>query len=98
MRLADCTSARCRKLGLTGEVHSTPDYARTQAWAAAFAAAGFDGVRYLLRHDPSQRLRGIALFGPAGAPPWPFAPGDPIGLALVAEAARRFGLRVLPTP
>lgn len=98
VRLADCCSARCRKLGLTGEIHSTPDYARTQAWAAALAAAGFDGLRYLLRHDPSQRFRGVALFGPAGAPPWPFAPGDPIGPAMVEEVGRRFGLRVMPAP
>src|SRR6185436_8997548 len=30
--LADCTSSRCRGFGLTGEIHSTPDYALTQAW------------------------------------------------------------------
>ena len=65
---------------------------------AAFADAGFDGIHYLLRHDPSQRLAGVALFGPAGAPPWPFTPGDPIGLALIEEAERRFGLRVMPAP
>jgi RES domain len=98
VRLADCCSARCRKFGLTGEVHSTPDYARTQAWAAALAGAGFDGVHYLLRHDPSQRLAGVALFGPAGAPSWPFTPGDPIALAAIEEAERRFGLRVMPAP
>jgi hypothetical protein len=32
------------------------------------AAAGYPGVRYLLRHDPKQDLVGIAVFGPAGAP------------------------------
>jgi len=98
LRLADCCSARCRRLGLTGEIHSTPHYARTRAWAAAFEHAGFDGIRYLLRHDPSQRLRGVALFGPAGAPERPFVPGDPIAPAMVEEVRRRFGLRVLPAP
>jgi hypothetical protein len=98
VRLADCGSAWCRKFGLTGEVHSTPDYARTQAWAAAFAGAGFGGVRYLLRHDPSQRLAGVALFGPAGAPGWPYEAGDPIGPAMADEVWRRFGLRIMPAP
>jgi hypothetical protein len=96
--LADCSSGLCRQFGLTGELHSTLDYAATQAWAAAFAGADFDGILYLLRHDPGQHLVGIALFGPAGAPPWPFAPGDPIGRGVVEEAERRFGVRVMPTP
>ncbi len=96
--LADCSSGLCRAFGLTGEIHSTPDYALTQAWAAAFAAARFDGIRYLLRHDPGQRLSGVALFGPAGAPPWSFTPGEPIGRGVIEEAARRFGVRVMPAP
>ncbi len=96
--LADCASSRSREFGLTAEVHSTPDYRITQRWAAAFAAAGFDGVRYLLRHDPSQHLSGIALFGPAGSPPWPAPPPEEIELDLQLEVERRFGLRVLPTP
>ncbi len=96
--LADCTSGLCRRFGLTAEIHSNPDYTRVQAWAAAFAAAGFDGIRYLLRHDPSQRLVGIALFGPAGAAEGSFRPGEPIGTELLVEAERRFGVRVMPTP
>jgi hypothetical protein len=96
--LADCASGRSREFGLTAEIHSTPDYKITQRWAAAFAAAGFDGVRYLLRHDPSQHLAGIALFGPAGSPAWPAPPAEDIGLDLLIEVERRFGLRVLPTP
>jgi len=96
--LADCSSGHCREFGLTGEIHSTPDYALTQAWAAAFAAAGFDGIRYLLRHDPGQSLAGTALFGPAGAADWPLNPGEPIGSGVIEEAERRFGVRVVPTP
>jgi RES domain len=96
--LADCSSGLCRELGLTAEIHSTPDYARTQAWAAALAAAGFDGIRYLLRHDPGQRLAGIALFGPGGVAERPFHPGEPIHFEVIAEAERRFGVRVTPTP
>jgi RES domain-containing protein len=96
--LADCTDGLCRHFGVTAEIHSTPDYAATQRWAAAFAAAGFGGVRYLLRHDPGQRHTGVALFGPAGAPAWPAAPGERIGLPVLQEVERRFGLRVLPIP
>lgn len=96
--LADCAAGRSREFGLTAEIHSAPDYRITQQWAAAFAAAGFDGVRYLLRHDPSQHLAGIALFGRAGSPPWPAPPPEKIGLDLLIEVERRFGLRVLPTP
>jgi hypothetical protein len=66
LRLADCTAARSRGFGVTGAIHSTPDYATSHAWAAAFANAGFDGVRYRVSHDPSQRLGGYALFGEAG--------------------------------
>jgi hypothetical protein len=96
--LADCSSGRCRKFSLTGEIHSTPDYAVTQAWAAAFAAAGFDGIRYLLRHGPGQSLAGTALFGPAGAADRPLNSGEPIGPGVIEEAERRFGVRVMPTP
>ncbi len=96
--LADCTAPGSRAYGLTAEIHSTPDYAATRRWATAFAAAGFDGVRYFLRHDPAQRLAGLALFGPAGAPSWTAVPPEPIGSALLAEVEHRFGVRVLPTP
>jgi hypothetical protein len=96
--LADCSSGRCREFGLTGEIHSTPDYGVTQAWATAFAAAGFNGIRYLLRHDPGQSLTGTAFFGPAGAADRPFRPGEPIGSEVTEEAERRFGVRVVPTP
>jgi hypothetical protein len=96
--LADGSSGLCRQFGLTGELHSTPDYVRTQAWAAAFAAAGFDGIRYLLRHDPGQQAAGIAVFGPVGAADWAFRPGEPIGSGVIEEAERRFGVRVMPTP
>lgn len=69
LHLADCTSGLCRRFGLTGEIHSMTDYRATLRWAWAFAEAGFDGVHYLLRHDPRQQLSGVALFGPAGSQP-----------------------------
>ena len=53
---------------MTATLGAGDDYAPSQAFAADALRAGWDGVRYLLRHDPRQRLYGLALFGPAGAP------------------------------
>lgn len=102
LRLADCAARRGRMFGLTAAVHSTPDFELTRAWGAAFAAAGFDGVRYLVSHDPAQRLAGYALFGDAGesadAGAWP--PGEPseIDAALLRRARHQFGLLAVPAP
>ena len=96
LMLADCTEPRARFWGITGEIHSSPSYQETQAWAEAFARSGFGGIRYLLRHDPSQRLAGIALFGPAGsASEYPGGRRQPISHELVREVENRFGIRVL---
>jgi hypothetical protein len=97
-RLADVASRRCRRFGLTAEVHSSPDYSFTQVWAAALWQAGFDGIYYLLRHDPSQRLAGVALFGTTGAQPGTILSTEPIGAAIVKRAERSFGIRTLPVP
>jgi hypothetical protein len=97
-RLDDLASGQCRRFGLTAEIHSTPDYGMTQLWAAALWRAGFDGIHYLLRHDPRQRLAAIALFGPAGAHSQPAVSTDAVGADVVAEAERLFGIRVLPLP
>ena len=102
LRLADCTSRRARPFGLTGAIHTTPAYGETQVWASAFAAAGFDGIRSLLRHDPAQRLVGYALFGPAAGGDdadgdWEVTSTEPIDAALLREVEDRFGLSILPT-
>ena len=41
---------------------------------------------------------GYALFGAAGAAPWPVAESVPTGRAVLAAARRLFGIRVVPTP
>jgi RES domain len=94
LHLADCTVSRARAFGITGEIHSSVARQRTQAWARAFAQTGFDGVRFLARHDPAQRQVGIALFGPAGEAAWPVLSTDDIAADLVLEVERRFGIRV----
>lgn len=98
MILADCTSRRARAFGITAAIHSSPGYALTQAWATALARAGFDGVRYLVSHDPAQRYVGIALFGPAGTSDWPVAETAPLGAELLGTVRRRFGIGIMRTP
>jgi hypothetical protein len=97
-RLADCTVSAARKLGITGAIHTQPDYALPQAWAAAFAAAGFGGIRVRLSHDPAQRELGVALFGPAGEPKLRARGTEAVPAEVVEEARQRFGLVVAPTP
>jgi hypothetical protein len=92
--LADCTDSRVRRFGLTGEIHTAIDRAVTQRWADALAKAGFRGIRYLVRHDPSQREAGIALFGPRGEAQWPVVSTEMIGAELLLEVERRFGIFV----
>jgi hypothetical protein len=100
LRLADCCAAAALGFGINAEIHSTTDYALTQAWATAFAVAGFAGVRYFSRSDPAMDLVGYALFDAVGksAPGrWPTGHDRPIGEALLREA-EDYGLRVRPTP
>lgn len=96
--LADCTESGALGFGVTAAIHSSESYERTQEWAAAFADAGFGGIRYLVSHDPAQRLVRVALFGSAGAQDRPVADTGPIESDVIAAARERFGIIVLPTP
>lgn len=97
--LADCGSGRARRYGIMAEIHSSPDYELTQAWAGALATAGFAGIRYRLRHDPTQREIGIALFGRRGEDESIRAGAtEPIADALLRRLTRRFGITVTPAP
>jgi RES domain len=95
LALADCTSPGARAFGVTAAVHSTPDYELTQRWAFAFAEAEFDGIYYLLSHDPSAEEHGVALFADVSS--WPQG-STPIPDDLIAEVQRRFGLLVVAAP
>jgi len=96
LRLADCTARDARRFGITLEIGASDDYELCQAWAEAFAAEGFRGIRYRLRHDPSGSLIGIALFGAAGEADWPVEASDPIPDDLIREAEGRYGVIVVP--
>jgi RES domain-containing protein len=103
LRLADLTSRRALQFEVTASLGANEDYRSSQAFAGRAIAAGFDGIRYFVRHDPGQRLQGIVLFHDAGAVArgsrrWPRGRHDPIPGAVIAEAERLFGYRVLPAP
>jgi hypothetical protein len=93
-RLADTTRAEARRFGVTLALVGTIDYDATQEWAAAFRRAGFGGIRYRLRHDPTGSLIGFALFGRAGDRRWS-GRSTPVPDEVVEEARRRFGVRIV---
>lgn len=62
--LADCTARRAGQW-ITSEIHTIVPYDLPQGWASAFHQAGFAGVAYRTRFDPSGP-KGLALFGEAG--------------------------------
>jgi hypothetical protein len=103
LRLADLTSRRALAFGVTASLGANERYDASQAFAADAVRAGFDGIRYLVRHDPAQKLYGIALFGEAGEQPVNDRAeasilDHPIPDELIADARRRFGYRVVPRP
>jgi RES domain len=102
LKLADLTSRRALQFGVTASLGADQDYTASQAFAVDAVESGLDGLRYLVRHDPAQKLYGLALFAPAGVvideALWPPGRGGPIPDDLGDEAARLFGYRVMPTP
>jgi hypothetical protein len=100
MVLANAGHARARAFGITAAISAIeePDRRSTRHWAEAFHAAGFQGIRYRVSHDPSQRAIGVALFGPAGEADWPASAAEPVDSRLLQLVRRRYGLVVLPTP
>ena len=100
LRLAHLDHKNAGRKGVNAEVHTTTDYEKTHRWASALRQAGFDGLRYLCRSDPSLEQVGFALFDDQGAPApgrWPVGEDAEISDALIAEAAEA-GLKILPTP
>lgn len=103
LRLADLTSRRALAFGVTASLGADQNYEPSQAFAVRAVQQGFAGLRYLIRHDPAQKLLGIALFGTADvgageSEAWPSGSEAPLSTELVSEAHRRFAYRVLPTP
>jgi hypothetical protein len=94
--IVDLTDPRVLGLvGLTAEIHSTPDYDLTQGWALALQEAGYGGIRYRARHDPRAELNSVALFG-SGRLPGSAAKTTTIPVDLIHEASATFAITVLP--
>jgi len=100
MILANAGHARARAFGITAGISAIeePDRRSTRAWAQAFHAAGFQGIRYRVSHDPSQRAIGVALFGRAGEADWSVGAQEAIDSRLLSVVRPRYGLVLLPTP
>lgn len=71
--VADAQHRDASHFGVTREIESTVPYAVPQAWARAFDAAGFGGVRYGPRFTPGD-ASAVALFGDEGAADWQVDP------------------------
>ena len=96
---ADLTSRAAVGFGVTNELSTMTPYDIPQAWAAAFDSdAGYEGVYYRSRFDPSDTERAVAHFGPAGEAQRPKGRGRPVGVRLRARLERECNLRVAPRP
>jgi hypothetical protein len=97
-RAADTTVRAARGFGVTAELATVTPYDLPQRWAAAFAAAGYQGVRYRVRHDPGGS-RALALFGIAGERTrWPRGRRQAVGDGILARLAGETGLRLAELP
>lgn len=97
LRIADVTARKVLgRAGLTAEIHSTVDYELTRSWARALAGAGFDGIRYLARHDPSARLDSIGLFADKGQFDLTVVATTALPADLIETAETEFGLLIAP--
>lgn len=96
--LSDTTSRRASGFGITAEIGAIVPYERPQAWAASLFQAGFLGIVYWLRHDPS-RAEGIALFGPRGERKhWKRGRERPVSAVLIQRLQTEYGIEVVPVP
>ncbi len=99
-RVADLTSRRAAEFGIDNAYSASADYRPSQELAALLFDAGFEGVRYKIRHDPAQGLEALALFHSApGEHPELFATqkASPIPIDVIELAEREFGITVQST-
>jgi hypothetical protein len=95
---ADTTVRAARGFGVTAELATMTPYDLPQRWAAAFAAAGYQGVRYRVRHDPGGS-RALALFGAAGERKrWPRGRRRDVDDDMLERLADETGLRIAVVP
>lgn len=103
LRLANVRVAAAADFGVTRELEAMTPYDVPVRWAAAFDAAGFDGVWYGPRFSPGA-AGAVAAFGPAGqddaraVDPEPVPATQVAGAPAVVEPPRRRDLKVIEPP
>lgn len=103
VRLASTRVAAAADYGVTRELESMTPYDVPARWAAAFDAAGYDGVWYGPRFSPGA-AGAIALFGSAGqddarpVDPEPVPAQRVPGAPLLVAPPRRRDLKVIDPP
>ncbi len=98
LSVADLTSRRASRFGVTAEIGTVVPYDLPQAWAVKLHAAGCEGVRYWLRHDPAGS-RGLALFGQKGArEDWSAGEKLAIAAELIDRLRDECGIEVVEIP
>jgi RES domain len=99
VRLADLTDRQVLgRYRIAGDISTGTDYQPSQRLASALYAVGFDGIYYTARHDPAFLERSVAIFGGPDDEKLFIVAATPIPQELAMEAARDFGLLVLPAP
>jgi hypothetical protein len=99
LKLADLTERSVLgRYGLAGDISTGTDYGPSQKLAGRLYELGFDGIYYTARHDPAFLERSVAVFGGSGDRKLFATLTTVIPEALVDQAAREFGLLVLPSP
>lgn len=94
VRAANLNATKAADHGVTRELPVMVPYDVPRAWAAAFAAAAYDGIVAELRFTPG-RPSGLALFGDAGEhSDWP---DDRVAVP-ARTIATRMGLRAVEAP
>ena len=87
------------RYGVTAAHSTGSDYHPSQRLGIPLHDAGFDGICYRIRHDPSMALEAVAAFGRLHSHCAPLAWSDPIDIpAPLIESGHEFGITVLPTP
>lgn len=109
LRIADLTQRSVLgRYGVTAAHSTGSDYRASQSLSARLHAAGFDGILYRIRHDPSMALEAVAVFsrahplrpakshphGPAGEPA-PAADVDAQSAPFAWSAPADIGLQLI---
>ncbi len=96
--LADLTSRKAVRFGVTLEIATLLPYDLPQAWALALRSIGAPGLAYQPRHDPSRRVS-LALFGAHGERKrWKKGREIPIARELIERLHDECGIEVLDVP